>query len=269
MNEQPNAAAPATPTPPPTTAVVSPATPAPAPVSAPTPAVASQPAPVVADSESPIVPEVWPGAFGILNNSKRAVMNNLPAFLVPIAAGIVISIIFNRKDQSIWMSLFGFVLNMIVTTFVYSVSLAAVRGGKVDLKAMATYAAKTFWKIALLSFIVGIAAGVGLLLFIVPGVILIGRLSMAPYFLVEQNMSIGAALSASWAQTKGHTGKIWGVLGISILFGFAIIIVIGIYLTFIYSAAMAILYYYIKAHPVAVVAPDAPAAPTPAAPVAG
>lgn len=56
----------------------------------------------------------------------------------------------------------------------------------------------------------------GLLLFIIPGLILLRGFFLAPYYAVEQKLSPVKALKKSLAMTKPVAGWIWGVIGIQL-----------------------------------------------------
>ncbi|MGD0284360.1 MAG: hypothetical protein ABSB12_02090 [Candidatus Saccharimonadales bacterium] len=88
------------------------------------------------------------------------------------------------------------------------------------------------------------------LLLIIPGLIIVPRVALAPYFLIDKKLSAIDAYKASWHATKGHVGKIYGIVGVMILMVLPVITVIGIiatiYLLIMYSAAFAILYQFIS-----------------------
>jgi hypothetical protein len=52
----------------------------------------------------------------------------------------------------------------------------------------------------------------GLLLFIVPGLILLARLSLFPFIIYEENLGAVASLKRSFTMTKKHTAEMFGVL---------------------------------------------------------
>ena len=68
------------------------------------------------------------------------------------------------------------------------------------------------------------------------------------YFLIDQNLGAVDAVKASWNNTKGHAGKVWGITLLSIGMAILIIVLIGVYFLLMYSAAMALLYTYVISH---------------------
>jgi uncharacterized membrane protein len=82
--------------------------------------------------------------------------------------------------------------------------------------------------------------GVGFLLLIVPGLFLLRRYILAPYFLVDKELSINEALNQSAAFSKKYSGAVWGLIGVTILISLlGIIPVLG----GIASAILGIAYY--------------------------
>jgi uncharacterized membrane protein len=60
-----------------------------------------------------------------------------------------------------------------------------------------------------LSVLMGIAIGLGLVLFVVPGVLLALGWSMAPFYVVDAGYGPVEALEASWEATKGRWGSLF------------------------------------------------------------
>jgi len=92
---------------------------------------------------------------------------------------------------------------------------------------------------------------VGFILLIVPGVIFLWRLFLAPYVLVDRKTTVMDALSQSWNMTKGYAWPVYSIL----LFGFAlaltgIVPIVGTLISFAlgvaYAAAPAMRYQELK-----------------------
>ncbi len=106
-------------------------------------------------------------------------------------------------------------------------------------------------------FLLGIVSGLVLvasfIALIIPFFIVAPRIALSPYFLIDKNMGPIEALKASWAITQGHAGKVWGIIGANIAFALLILTLIGIpvaiYLLFMYSAALAVLYEFLNKQP--------------------
>jgi uncharacterized membrane protein len=86
-------------------------------------------------------------------------------------------------------------------------------------------------------------------LFVIPAFFIIPRVYLSIYFVIDKEMGPIEAVKSSWEATRGHVGKIYGILGVNILIILPIITLIGIiatvYFGFMYFAASAVLYNYI------------------------
>lgn len=89
---------------------------------------------------------------------------------------------------------------------------------------------------------------IGLIL-LIPFAIVAPKLSLSLMYAVDKDMTFQEALATSWKNTRGHFGKIYGIIGVSMLIGLIAITIIGIpvaiYLGIMYGAAMSILYIFI------------------------
>ncbi len=91
----------------------------------------------------------------------------------------------------------------------------------------------------------------GLVLLIIPGVYILGRIYLAPYFLVDKNSGIMEAVKGSWAMTNGHMWQVYSVLLFMILLGLTGIVpivgaIISALLAAAYSVAPALRYFELK-----------------------
>lgn len=220
-----------------------------------------------------LIPDTWPGAWGAYKYSKEAVKRNWVILLVLILLSGVIQEALKRSfDQT------GEFVGGVISVFLSVVAMAAyfvsVRGQKVSLSSLISdIPAITYLKyfvnvILLMLILVG-----SFLLLIVPFIIVLPRVMLAPYFVVDKKLGPIEAISKSWEVTKGHAGKVWGIIGATIAMALLCVTIIGIpfslYFLFMYSAAYYVLYDFIgakgsSATPVA--GPIAPTAPE-AAPV--
>lgn len=199
---------------------------------------------------APYVPKEWPGAFGIYKHSKKAINTNLSSavflMLVTFLLSGSISYLVENRD--------GGVIDWIVQTFVLAASAfaftAGVKGKRVEIGDTIRAGGNYFFKALGLNILVSLSIIGSFLLFIIPFFFVMPRLLLANYFLVVEDKSIMEAYKASWNQTKGNSGKVWGIFGVSLLMVLLMVTVIGIpfaiYFLLMYSAATAVLYSYIK-----------------------
>lgn len=195
----------------------------------------------------------WPGAFGAYKYSRDAVRFNLGpyillAFVFPFLASIVISMI---DMPSILNSLINNAVSAYFAVASTLVILAAIRRKRIELgdalkQSEPIVAVKTFFLTLLLGLIVVGSA----LLFIIPLFIVGPRIILALYYLIDKNLSIGESITASWNITKGHYGKIYGIIGATILMALLMVTIIGIpfsiYFLVMYSAVTPLLYIYLE-----------------------
>ena len=210
-------------------------------------------------------PNTWPGAFGLYKYSKAAVKFNLGTILTLTVLSIVASIVLSL------FKVYGRVLSQLVSLILsvafIAIYLSSARGQKIDTKqALQRCQPMLVLKYIVNALLIAVVLVISFLLLVVPFFFVLPRLLLAPYFLVDQNMGPITAMQASWRATKGHAGKIWGIIGATILMALLVFTIIGIpfaiYFLFLYQAAFAIAYDFIVARAEPLVAPDA--APMPA-----
>ncbi|MDB5181754.1 MAG: hypothetical protein JWP13_517 [Candidatus Saccharibacteria bacterium] len=76
-----------------------------------------------------------------------------------------------------------------------------------------------FWQLIGMSLLSSLLIFVGLLAFIVPGLILLRAFYLAPYYVVDRKLGPIEALKRSYEDSKPVTGWIWGIIGVELVFG--------------------------------------------------
>ena len=206
------------------------------------------------------VPKVWPGAFGAYQHSKLAIQTNLGSFIGLIALTIVTSLIpsfFTNKDGdvnplAIIMQLLSSALSILLSGAITYLMIKNVKREKTELNEALNAGVNKFVPFLLQCFLMGLILVVSLLFFIVPFFFVMPRLYLAPYYLFDRDLSAVDSLKASWEETKGHAGKVWGILGLNLLIALLVVTIVGIpfaiYFAVMYSAADAVLYFWRKDH---------------------
>lgn len=195
----------------------------------------------------------WPGAFGIYEQSKDAIMNNIKSLLTLIAVLFGVSILtgalFRSGNLQIISSIINNLFSISIAPAFIVIFLKSIDGKKIEAMDAVNNGLRFIIRYFFLSILVVLVLFASTLALIVPFLFIMPRLILAPYFLIDQNLGIIDALEASWTQTKGHSGKVWGVVGASIVMVLPALTIIGIpvafYLSFMYSAASGILYKHI------------------------
>lgn len=224
----------------------------------------------VSQTELEAVPASWPGAWGAYKYSKAAVMHNLGAVIGVLALIVIANILISILGSVLKLPQGVITLVQYAVEAVLSVMSVVVLFAGVDRVKMTL--GETFDKskpfilqyvlLMVLSFLIILASLVAL---IIPFFFIAPRISLAPYYLVRKNLGAVDALKASWAQTSGNVGKLYGVFGVNLVFALLMITIIGIpfalYFFVMYSAVLNVMYEYVEQHQAAAVPAEAAAAP--------
>jgi len=141
------------------------------------------------------------------------------------------------------------VLSLILTATIIKATFASVRGQKVSFgDSFAALNPLTVLKLLVNYIVLSVILICAFIVLIVPFAILFPRLVFAPYLVVDRNLGPFKALGASWDMSKGHSGKVWGIICASIAMALLMFTIIGIpfalYFLFMYSAAFIVLCEY-------------------------
>lgn len=106
-------------------------------------------------------------------------------------------------------------------------------------------------RLLLLEILLVIIIGAGLILLIVPGIYLIGRLAVAPYVLIDKNTKAMEALNRSWELSKGRMWQVYSVVLFGVVLALPNVIpffgpIIGFTLALAYSVALPLRYLELK-----------------------
>ncbi len=210
------------------------------------------------------------GAFTIFTKCKELVIANLNSYavllLVPLALNIIVSLSmkastanynglgfggldFGAVGAGAGFGLLSVVVSIFISFFLVALDLEVVKGKKPELAQLWPTVKKYGWRLLGLFLLVGVMVVCGLILLIVPGLIILRRYIMAPFVLIDQDLSISAALEESARLSKPYSGAIWGIIGVSFLCSLAgIIPVIGWIISFILSGLYqpAVAYRYLE-----------------------
>lgn len=107
---------------------------------------------------------------------------------------------------------------------------------------------KNYLNITLANLLTVAIIGLGIIFFIVPGIIFACRLAFVSYLVMDKNLEPVAAVEKSWEMTRGYGWKIFwlGMLAIPIVIGGLICLFVGVFFAIIWiSAAFAAMYYAI------------------------
>ncbi len=85
-----------------------------------------------------------------------------------------------------------------------------------------------FWRLIGLAILTGLVYFAALLLLVVPFFIVLPKLLLASYHLVDKDLGVVESMKVSWAQSKRWSGEIWALIGVSFLMVLAMIVLMMI-----------------------------------------
>jgi uncharacterized membrane protein len=176
------------------------------------------------------------------------------AFIIPAVGSFVLnilgSVLIRGTFGQILFTIVGIVVQAMLGIAIYRVALQITAGQKADIAAAFQYDRWGEW--ILFSVVYGLMIGFGLIFCLIPGLILLYFFALAPFFFLDQNMSLGSAFTASKdaVSAKGVGFPVLlcivvGVLGL-------LACIIGVFVTApLAYVAVAYLYRYAVGQPVA------------------
>jgi uncharacterized membrane protein len=219
-------------------------------------------------------------AFDLFPKSAQIVQNNLTPFLILNLIPFLSSLGYLRGGSRIDNSSnrfsgigsisglpgyalgafvgFGIILfllviavSLIVSAMKYGLQFESAKGKKPGLEQLWPYAKKYWLRLFGLLIVTAIFVFFGFILLIIPGLIAIRRYFLAPYLMLDKDLSIKEAMKQSAALSKQHSGAVWGVIGVMFLISLPSVIpfigwVISFILTLLYSVAPALRYQELK-----------------------
>ena len=105
---------------------------------------------------------------------------------------------------------------------------------------------QNYLNIVLANLLVFAIVGIGILLFLIPGIIFACRLSFVTYLVMDKRLDPVAAIEKSWNMTRGHGWRIFGMYLLAIpmvIFGFVLLIVGALFAYMWVTCAFASLYH--------------------------
>lgn len=180
-----------------------------------------------------------PGVGSALSRGWTEMKEN---FLVFLLAVLVVSVFMmpiniNGDGDNDGSALIGlletaylFLLYPIINYGADLIFLRGVRGDKVEVKSIFD-GFQNYVNIVLASLLVTGLIGIGLVVFIVPGIYVACRLAFVGYLVMDEGLDPIAAVEASWRITRGHAWKIFalGFLSIFIFIIGLVLLIVGVF----------------------------------------
>jgi len=180
-------------------------------------------------------------SFDLINTSVKLLRDNLwPVFylmFLPLLVTMVGLVMYEHgaysggmhsTDFRLWDShsaagsivlAAGMLLTLLTTPGSMIMQLEAVRGGTPSTRDCFNRGLRYIVPFIGMSILMEFAIIGGFILFIVPGLFLLRSYYLSKFYLVDQQLGPVASLKKSRAESKPNAGYIWGVIGVTILFG--------------------------------------------------
>lgn len=195
----------------------------------------------------------WPGAFKLFSSAKKATMVNLSTLLQIVVISAILNILALLLDSnknsgvSAIANLTVSVASLYISYALAFAYLSGVRGKKISFNAVNKSLKNKLVKYVIYSIALSLMLVVSFLLFVIPFFIVFPRTSLWMYALID-----GAEnpIMKSWELTKGHIGKVYGIIGAQMLVLLLMFTIIGIpyviYWLFMFATANALLYKHLN-----------------------
>ncbi len=134
-------------------------------------------------------------------------------------------------------SVYGLLVSAPVSYGLFYAYLRAARGAQPELRDLFE-GLRHYGAAVVAAVLTGVLTTVGFLLFIIPGIVALVRLSFVPFLVTDAGLGGVDAVKESWRRTRGHG---WRILGFGLV---AIPIVLGGLLLFIVGVIPAMLWVY-------------------------
>ena len=152
---------------------------------------------------------IWLAISAVFNSTGKSLEKNMPML-------------------SFVVNLCGTLVNMVITLGMIKIGLKIYAGEKFEISEMFYYRREQLLNYIVASILYFLAVLAGLILLIVPGIILIIRMGLYSYLIVDKKMGIIDSLKESMRLTKGNTLDLflfWFILLGILLLGFLALIV--------------------------------------------
>lgn len=196
-------------------------------------------------------------SFDLFMPSATIIRNNiLVYFILYVLPALLLTLAFARQpdefNRAFWNMLgIGGLVNLLLYPPLLYTYLQTAKGKTVELVEAFREGYKRFWPILGTLILSGLIIIGGFLLFIVPGIFMLRRYLLAPYYVMDRGLSPMDALKASSHDSILYSGPVFGVIGVNFLFGAigaipVIGTIIGTILQILYSVAPGLRYLEIK-----------------------
>lgn len=111
------------------------------------------------------------------------------------------------------------------------------------------FAFQQFGQVILAGVLMGAIIGIGVILFIIPGIIFACKLAFVPFLVMDEKLDATEAVRRSWAMTRGYAGTIFlmGIMAFFVILLGVICLIIGVIpASILVSLAFATIYWMVS-----------------------
>lgn len=210
----------------------------------------------------------WGGAFDAFGKMWERIRTNPQPTVVLVVVYVALALVqvgrygYEAVKSGESTGVFGFdaLYFLLFLLALPTYALALAKGKVITVSEFLQFNAKRYFTLLGASILVTLAAMGSLLLFIIPAIWVIAWFAVFQMAILDKNLGVIESLKESKRLAKDHKGKVWGVIGATVLFtigasllivvpvvGFWLGIVASSLITVLSSAVLASLYLWLKA----------------------
>lgn len=170
--------------------------------------------------------ETWMGAFNAYDKAFNIIKKN-PTFVIAAAAlatvGYAVGVYLYGQPRTGEMSFpmeSTFLLPVMLVTPIYS--LCVVDGKNPNIRSLYQRPLRTFGILIVTAILMELIIAISAVAFLIPAIWTIGWFALAPFVVMDKNLGPIKSLKHSKQLAQDHIGKVWGLVGVSILLSIAI-----------------------------------------------
>lgn len=182
----------------------------------------------VAKAEAPA--EKWMGAFEAYDVAFNAIKKN-PTFAIAMGATMLVGYALSALIQGqpkfgeVWFPISEYVLLLPLVLVLPAYSIAAADGKNPSFTSLYRRPIRIFVSLIAAYLLADLMVVASAILLFVPAIWTIAWFAMTAYAVMDKNMGPVKALKESKRLAKDHKGKVWGLIGVSILLSLGINVV--------------------------------------------
>jgi hypothetical protein len=155
-----------------------------------------------------------------LNLTRKNFESIIVIVLLPVLLTLLGSLLITKGSHNLgnFIEVIGVIWLVINAPVSYYLQLAAARGGQPGIRECYASGLPYFWRVIGFEIWFSVLMLIGLVLLIVPGLIVLRRYYLTPFYIIDRKLDIGAAMTAAHQETNLVAGFVWGTIGVVVAF---------------------------------------------------